>query len=159
MNSKITLAEVVFMLLLSLSLFSQNYSYVSDYDSQGVPLDMVNTSVSPSLVDNINASLPENYPVPEYNPEYISEGVETNIILNELADVWVTFVGEGAGYRNVLGFYTYDIFNPPLSPPSEEDITIIFPNVSAIGSGGGLLIGDKVYLGQYPANTGIGWVL
>lgn len=159
MNSKITLAEVIFMLLLSLSLFSQNYSYLSDYDSQGVPLDMVNTPVSPSLVDNINASLPENYPVPEYNPEYISEGVETNIILNELADVWVTFVGEGAGYRNVLGFYTYDIFDPPLSPPSDEDITIIFPNVSGIGSGGGLLIGDKMYLGQYPPNTGIGWVL
>jgi len=159
MKLKITLAEIVFMLLISMSLFSQNYSYLSDYDGQGVPLDMVNTSVSVSLVDNINASLPENYPVPEYNPEYISEGVETNIILTELADVWVTFVGEGAGYKNVLGFYTYDVLNPPLTPPSDEDITIIFPNVSAAGSGGGLIVGDKMYLGQYPANTGIGWVL
>ena len=159
MIKNITIAEILLMLLISMSLFSQNYNYLSDYNGQGVPLDMVNTSVSISLVDNINASLPENYPVPDYNPDYISEGVETNIILNELADVWVTFVGEGAGYRNVLGFYTYDVFNPPLTPPSDEDITIIFPNVSAAGSGGGLLVGDKMYLGQYPANTGIGWVL
>ncbi len=159
MIKNITIAEVLLMLLISMSLFSQNYNYLSDYDSQGVPIDMVNTSVSISLVDNINASLPESYPVPEYNPEYIAEGVETNILLTELADVWVTFVGEGAGYKNVLGFYTYDLFNPPLSPPSDEDITIIFPNVSAAGSGGGLLVGDKMYLGQYPANTGIGWVL
>lgn len=159
MKNNFTLIEVLLMMLVSMSLFSQNYNYLSDYDSQGVPLDMVNTSVSVSLVDNIGASLPEGYPVPEYNPEYISEGVETNVVINQLADVWVTFVGEGAGYKNVLGFYTYDLFDPPLSPPADEDITIIFPNVSAAGSGGGLIVGDKMYLGQFPANTGIGWVL
>ena len=159
MKIKITLAEILLMCLISASLFSQNFNYISDYDGQGVPLDMVNTQVSQSLLDNIDASFPEGYPVPEYNPEYIADGIETNVVLTELADVWVTFVGEGAGYKNVLGFYTYDVFNPPTSPPTDEDITIIFPNVSASGSGGGLLVGDKMYLGQYPANTGIGWVL
>ena len=159
MNTKFTIAEIFFLLLLTSSLFAQNYNYISDYDSQGVPLDMVNTPVSQSLQDNINASLPENYPVPEYNPEYIADGVETNVKLTELADVWVTFVGEGAGYKNVLGYYSYDAFNPPTSPPADEDITIIFPNVSAAGSGGGLLVGDKMHLGQFPANTEIGWVL
>ena len=71
MKNNFTLIEVLLMMLVSMSLFSQNYNYLSDYDSQGVPLDMVNTSVSVSLVDNIGASLPEGYPVPEYNPEYI----------------------------------------------------------------------------------------
>jgi len=147
------------MCLVTGSLFSQNFNYLSDYDNQGVPLDMVNTTISQSLVNNINASLPEGYPVPDYNPQYISSGVETDVMITELADVWVSFVGEGAGYKNVLGFYTYDLDNPPTTVPADEDITIIFPNVSAAGSGGGLITGDKMYLGLYPANTGIGWVL
>ncbi len=159
MKARFTIAKILLMSLITASLFSQNFNYISDYDGQGVPLDMVNTEVSQNLLDNIETSFPEGYPVPEYNPEYIADGVETNVILTELADVWVTFVGEGAGYKNVLGYYSYDVFDPPTSPPADEDITIIFPNVSASGSGGGLIVGDKMYLGQFPANTGIGWVL
>jgi hypothetical protein len=52
----------------------------------------------------IKASLPENYPVPYYNPQYIATGTETDILLYEEADVWITFVAEGAGNKNVLGF-------------------------------------------------------
>ncbi len=159
MKLTFTLAEILLMSLITMRLFSQNFNYISDYDGQGVPLDMVNTSISQNLLDNISASFPEGYPVPDYNPQYIADSIETNVILTELADVWVTFVGEGAGYKNVLGFYTYDALNPPTSPPADEDVTIIFPNVSAAGSGGGLIVGDKMYLGQFPANTGFGWVL
>ncbi|MBL4604453.1 MAG: DUF4114 domain-containing protein, partial [Flavobacteriaceae bacterium] len=61
--------------------------------------------------------------------------------------------------RNTLGFYTYDLSSPLTSAPANEDIIIIFPNVSALGSGGGLQTGDKVKIGTFPANTGIGWVL
>lgn len=159
MSKKFTLAEVLLIFLMAGRLFSQDFNYISAYDGQGTPLDMVNTDISESLINNINASFPEGFPVPEYNAEYIANGVETNVVITELADVWVTFVGEGAGYRNVLGFYTYDLSSPYASQPQDEDITIIFPNVSAIGSGGGLSIGDKMYLGQFPPNTGIGWVL
>jgi len=107
----------------------------------------------------ISNSLPESYPVPDYNPHYISSGYDTDIIIENQAEVWVTFVSEGAGYRNVLGFYTYDVNNPSQTAPTPEDITIIFPNVSALGSGGGLQIGDKVKLGDFAPGTGIGWVL
>ena len=58
-----------------------------------------------------------------------------------------------------LVFYTYDSSNPPATAPSAEEITIIFPNVSALGSGGGLQTGDKVKIGNFSAGTGIGWVL
>ena len=61
-----------------------------------------------------------------------------DIVLKDNADVWVTFVGEGAGYKNVLGFYTYDAENPSDETPKPEDITIVFPNVSAKYSGGSL---------------------
>ena len=77
----------------------------------------------------------------------------------EFADVWVTFVHEGAGYRNVLGFYSYPTDNPTTSPNDIDSITIVFPNASFHGSGGGLYAGDKVKLGTFPPNTTIGFAL
>ncbi|WP_046743382.1 DUF4114 domain-containing protein [Kordia zhangzhouensis] len=140
---------------------AQNYQYLGNYTSNGTPLylEVPGDNVSIETLEMISNTLPENYPVPDYNPHYISSGYDTDLIINQTADIWVTFVSEGAGYRNVLGFYTYDVNNPPLTAPQPEDITIIFPNVSALGSGGGLLVGDKVKIGTFSSGTGIGWVL
>ena len=38
---------------------------------------------------------------------------KTNIRFAEDADVWVTFLSEGAGYRNSVGYFSYDPANPP----------------------------------------------
>ncbi|WP_298520878.1 DUF4114 domain-containing protein [uncultured Kordia sp.] len=154
-------------LLLLLSIFAtattiaQNYQYLGDFTSNGTPLylETPGDNVSVETQEMISNSLPESYPVPDYNPHYISSGYDTDLSINQTADVWVTFISEGAGYRNVLGFYTYDLNNPPTTAPSNEDITIIFPNASALGSGGGLQVGDKVKIGTFEAGTGIGWVL
>lgn len=140
--------------------FAQSYQFLGPYTSDGTPLYFVTSDViSSQTMTLISNSLPENYPVPTYNPQYISSGYETDIIIDSLADVWVTFVSEGAGYKNVLGFYTYDINNPPTTAPTASQITIVFPNVSAQGSGGSLVAGNKVKIGTFPAGTGIGWVL
>ncbi len=136
------------------------YNYLGDFSSDGKPLYLEGQDiVTQETIDLINNALPEGYPVPDFNPHYISSGYDTDVVVQENADIWVTFVGEGAGYKNTLGFYTYDINNPSPSMPVPEEITIIFPNVSAIGSGGSLEIGDKVKIGSFPPNTGIGWVL
>ncbi|CAL2089353.1 conserved protein of unknown function precursor containing a T9SS type A C-terminal secretion signal [Tenacibaculum sp. 190524A02b] len=152
---------LLLIVLYSQMLLAQNYNYLGTFSSNGKPdyLEVPGDNVSYETLEMISNSLPESYPVPDYNPQYITAGYDTNIELINAAEVYVTFVSEGAGYRNVLGFYTYDLDNPPTSAPSEEDITIIFPNASALGSGGGLLTGDKVKIGSFPANTGIGWVL
>lgn len=136
------------------------YQYLGTYNSDGVPnyLDG-RDNVPASLLEDIGASLPEGQPVPTFNPQLISSGYDTDIIVNDSADVWVTFVDEGAGYRNVLGFYTYDLNNPYTSAPPQGDVTIIFPNVSKQFSGGGLITGDRVKIGTFPPGTGIGWVL
>jgi Domain of unknown function (DUF4114) len=107
----------------------------------------------------VHNALPEGFPVPTYNPQYISSGYDSDIILTDSADVWVTFVDEGAGYKNVLGFYTYDINSPLTTAPAASDITIIFPNVSKAGSGGSLVAGNKVWIGAFSPNTGIGFML
>ncbi|AYN67696.1 DUF4114 domain-containing protein [Euzebyella marina] len=147
--------------VLSFSVASaQNYNFLGSYTADGTPEYFdEKDSVSPETLSMIADALPESFPVPQYNPQYITSGYDTDVILNENADVWVTFVAEGAGYRNVLGFYTYDINNPLTQAPSPEDITIIFPNVSAKNSGGSLEAGHKVKIGTFSAGTGIGWVL
>jgi hypothetical protein len=147
-------------LITNVTLFAQGYQFLGPFTADGTPLYFAPSDiVSSATLTLISNSLPENYPVPIYNPQYISSGYETDIIIESLADVWVTFVSEGAGYKNVLGFYTYDINNPPTTAPTASQITIIFPNVSAQGSGGSLVAGNKVKIGTFPAGTGIGWVL
>ena len=147
-------------LLVSFVTTAQNYQFLGTYDSQGVPDYLVGRDeVSAETMQMITDAVPEGYPVPDYNPHYITAGYDTDIILEKDAAVWVTFVKEGAGYKNILGFYTYDVNEPKIKKPLPEDITIIFPNVSAAGSGGGLYTGDKVKIGDFKAGTGIGWVL
>lgn len=127
-------------------------------------------NVSQDLLDDINASLPEGSKLPETHPQYLSEASETNLVLIEEAEVWVTFVHEGAGYKNSLGYYTYPTGNPPSSVEDIEDLTIIFPNVSYFGSGGNLMTGDKVQLmyldpengsftNVFPEGVTVGWFL
>ncbi|MFY9243047.1 MAG: DUF4114 domain-containing protein [Polaribacter sp.] len=151
----------VLVLTTMASLQAQSFKYLGEYTSDGTPKYLENPGdlVSVETQEMISNSLPESYPVPDYNPQYITSGYDTDIQITKDADVWVTFVAEGAGYRNVLGFYTYDLNATNRSKPADNDITIIFPNVSALGSGGGLKVGDKVKIGSFKAGTGIGWVL
>lgn len=143
------------------SLLNKSYTYFGTYSSQGVPnyLEPINDLVDASFLANINATLPENRPVPTYHPEYLANGNDTDLKITETADVWITFVHEGAGWRNVLGFYTYNLNNPPQTKEAIQNAKIIFPNASLSGSGGGLITGNKVKLGTFAANTGIGWFL
>lgn len=138
-----------------------NINYMGSYNNLGVPDYLVEGGdyVSPELLSDINDALPERQPVPTYHPEYLYDVHKQNLTLTEDADVWITFVHEGAGYKNVLAYYTYNRDFPPQSIDDITDCNVIFPNVSYNGSGGGLSTGDKVYLGNFPEGTVIGWLL
>ena len=137
------------------------YNYLGAYTTDGTPLYLEDPSdiVSAATQERINTSLPDDYSVPEYNPQYITSSVDTNLKIEGNTDILVTFISEGVDAKNALGFYTYDINNPSATTPTKDDITIIFPNVSGVSSGGGLQVGDKVNIGSFEAGTGIGWVL
>lgn len=122
-------------------------------------LEPVNDVISPLLLATVNASLPEGSPVPNHNPQYIAEGVETSIELIDVVDLWVTFVHEGAGYKNALGYYSYPTNNPPATKEDISNYQIVFPNVSYAGSGGGLQSGNKVYLGRFQPGTTVAWFI
>ena len=141
---------------------SYTLGYLGSYNRwNGKPdyLESGGDIISQEFLNDVNTSLPENNPVPTAHPEYLVDGNQINTTMTEDGDVWVTFVHEGAGYKNVLGYYTYPSSNPPQSVSDIDSVTIIFPNVSYQGSGGALNSGDKVYLGYFPMGTEIGWVL
>lgn len=139
---------------------ANTYYTMGNWNSSGVPnyLEADRDNLDASLKNDIGYSLPEGRPVPQYSPEYLN-GMDMNTVINDNADVWVTFVHEGAGHKNVLGYFTFESNNPPNSINDVDSLTIVFPNVSYTGSGGGLTSGDKVLLGRFEKGTVIAWFL
>jgi len=134
---------------------------LAPYNSNGVPNNLItpNDVIDALTLQDINATLPERVAAPVSHPQYFAPTNEHNLVLKDHCNVWVTFVHEGAGYRNVLGFYTYKTGKPPVNAAAIDSIHIIFPNVSFSGSGGGLRSGNKVRIGSFAPGTEIGWVL
>ncbi len=99
-----------------------DFATLGGWNSSGVPdyLEAESDEISDRILALVDASLPESDPVPSAHPEYLAEGNDMDVRLSEEADVWVTFVHEGAGWRNALGFYTYDLSSPPTSAPSSS---------------------------------------
>lgn len=164
-----------------LGLSSTDYVYPSPYTntasavvntadypaSLGRPAYLETTSdvIDNSLLTYINASLPESQSVAGNHPEYLTSSAVSDINVTATADVWITYVSEGAGYQNSLAYYTYNTNNPPTSTSGGtnnngvDNVTLVFPNASGVGSGGGLKSGDKVKLGTFSAGTTIAFVL
>jgi hypothetical protein len=135
------------------------FSYMGQYNNMGVPDNLEDSSdaIGQLFLNDINAALPDMKPVPSFHPEYIAQNNETDVVLKAHADIWITFVSEGGDYTNALGYYTYNASNPPKSASEIKTRWIIFPNVSLVGSGGGLKSGNKIYLGSFEAGTALGW--
>ncbi len=84
---------LLFVFLTQLSI-AQNYNYLGTYTSNGTPNYLVNPGdeVSVETLEKISNALPESYPVPDYNPQYITAGYDTNVELVQAADVFITFI-------------------------------------------------------------------
>lgn len=149
------------LLACSVSWAQPEIKFLGTFNSAGLPdyLEATDQTVTSNFVDRISAAVPEHMPVPEYHPSYLNSNYSADITLIEEADVFITFVLEGAGYKNVLGFYHYPTNNPPTSIADIDSITIIFPNVSKQYSGGELLPGNTVNIGHFNGGTTVGFVV
>ena len=138
-----------------------NFYPMGTYNPLGVPdyLTQTNDPIDATMLQDINATLPEYKSLLNTHPQYFAAANVQNLIIEAPSDVWVTFVSEGAGYRSVLGYFRYNTGNPPANPASIDSVHVIFPNVSFTNSGGGLTSGNRVHLGVFPAGTTLGWVL
>ncbi len=135
------------------------YTYIGTYNNQGVPNYLVTPrdNIPQSLLTDLSSLLPEYQNLTITHPQFLAKTNEAEAVITQEADVWVTFIHEGAGWMNSLGYYVFDTNNPPKSIADITRRNIIFPNVSFTGSGGGLTSGDKVFLGRFPAGKTIGW--
>ena len=97
-NQKQSIMKKLLLLLalsqLNLDMMAQSYQFLGSYSYNGTPdyLEPVGDVVDVSTLEMIDGALPESYPVPDYNPHYISSGYDTDIFLTDSAEVWVTFV-------------------------------------------------------------------
>jgi len=149
---------------------NSGFYVLGDWYWTGRPLYVENDpdQITNDFLASINASLPEGSRLPLTHPQYLANEDDANLHLVEDAEVSLTFVHEGAGYQNTLGYYTYPTDNPPASVSDINDLTIIFPDVS-LGYWH-LYAGDNVelyylnpetnqYQETFPAGISVGWFL
>lgn len=136
-----------------------NYKYLSTFNKNGVPSKLEKRDeISSKMLDFINNSLPESKNLTQSHPSYLKDNINTDLDIIEKSEVWVTFVHEGAGYKNALCYYKYKTSSPPSSLSKIDTAYVVFPNASFNNSGGGLYSGDKVKLGVFDAGTSIGFI-
>ncbi|KZN65652.1 hypothetical protein N473_11510 [Pseudoalteromonas luteoviolacea CPMOR-1] len=103
---------------------------------------------SRDFFQRISNALPEA----KINEAFITGDSGSTIHLVEEAEVFITFIHEGAGYKNSFGYFTFDPENPPTSADQIQE-TIVFPNLSYPH----LTNGHRVSIGTHPAGTSIGF--
>ncbi|QKJ23285.1 LruC domain-containing protein [Poseidonibacter lekithochrous] len=135
-----------------------SYTYKSS-SGAGIKTENLATpdfEVSTEILNTFLYALPEGVKSDISNPDYFPTD-EPEILIEKDADAFVTFYSEGAGYKNTLGYYTYEGDTGRESPTSRAELkehgVIIFPNTSFYYSGGKLRYGQTVSLGELKAGT------
>lgn len=134
------------------------YNYSGTYSTTGRPDYLLKPdSLSKGLLSFIESNLPEQVDITKTNPAFLS--ANSDIKIERRSEINITFVSEGAGQLNTLGYYTYPTGTPPLKAADIREIKYLFPNASLSWGGGGLIPGDKVKMGNFDPGTSIGFVL
>ena len=129
------------------------------WDADGKPNFLTTPDViTTSFLNKIMGALPENKAVPTFKPQFLNGNLPV-IEVTQTADVWITFVHEGASYKNTLFYYVYNKNTPPATANDIDSLYIVYPNVNFTGSGGALTAGDKVKIGRFGQDTIIGFAL
>ncbi len=84
---------------------------------------------------------------------------KSNVTFAEEADVWVTFLSEGAGYRNSVGYFKYNAAQPPQYPRDVSE-KILFANASMpapLDPAGSKQ--NTVYLGKFQPGEALGFTI
>jgi hypothetical protein len=138
------------------SFSSTDYEALAPYDDQGKPSNLLKDNISSNLLSFINETLPPGQDLRISNPGLLNNSSANDISLSQRSSVYLTYVSNGAGMNDVIGFYTYPTGNPPASAKDIKKITYIFPSA---GNGTPLTAGDKVNLGTFDPGITIGFVL
>lgn len=148
-----------------------NLYVLSPFDNAGLPTELLTADLmTQAFKSKIVAALPEQTSVPATNPDYLKDASKANIKLVDSCELWVSFVTEGAAYKNTMGYFYYPTNTPPSKVADIAKRIVVFPNASLWGLGGSLIEGDKmklkyfdesknVWTNVFPAGLSIGWFL
>jgi LruC domain-containing protein len=150
-----------------------SYTFLSEYDTFGYPKKIdKHQELEHAFLDEIKRNLPEKKSVRK--PEWLRKA---DFKTDQACEINLTFVKEGAHYKNTLSYYVYDLNCPPRSFADIAEYFVVLPNASALGSGGCMRSGDTIRLiyrarevvgdqkiasgveYTFPAGVGIGFVL
>lgn len=116
-----------------------------------------------SFLERIDALLPESKHVPNTNPSLIENSIPRDLYIQEDAQVWITFIASGAGWRNSLGYYYYEEGNKPQTPEDITNKTMLFPYAhtrdDALYPGAKVQLQGPLEQGGFAEGTKIGWFL
>ena len=169
--------------ILSMGLLAGSGFAVAQAAGENVPLgftpetfdNMYNKEIDTDFVQAVVSSLPERV----VNQEFISPNYDATLALNtDNSTVSVSFISEGAGYKNSVGYYTFNdgafdgLTKANVDTNGNGGISIVeldnlegvnvgwlFPNSSALYSGGMLQVGDTMDIAGLNANQNIGFFL
>ena len=85
------------------------------------------STLLPNIYQNV---LPEQQNAMQLHPEFFDHPVK-NLTVTEETELYLTFIDEGAGFKNVLGYYTYQEGNTPTSEDQLDKIVIFSECFSA----------------------------
>jgi hypothetical protein len=118
------------------------------------PPEIIQTVPCPTLISRILELFPEH----SHNNQQVlfSDTIQKQVVLTKSSKVYVTYISEGAGFRNTVGWYSYDKSSPPTSA-SQLTLNVLFPDVSdtVLKTGDRLLLSDN----EFSAGTVIGFFL
>jgi hypothetical protein len=118
--------------------------------------NMLSPSTKAELLEKIAQRLPEGQPIGQNEDALamLTDDQGANLFLSKAARVKVSYVSEGAGYRNSLGFFKFTTAAlASVAKPSDDKI--MFPDYSS----NVLLYGDTVDLGQFAAGDALGFTI
>src|SRR6187551_2511926 len=148
MKTTLIPAGLIFLLILS-------SCRPEDNSIDQVPEEIIQTVPCPTLYSRILELFPEHSH--NNNKDVLfSDTIQKQVVLTKSSKVYVTYISEGAGFRNTFGWYSYDKNSPPTSE-SQLTLNVLFPDVSdtVLEPGNRLLISEN----EFPAGTVIGFFL
>lgn len=119
-----------------------NLVYLTQYDSSGKPttidstVDTSTLKVESDVMFPVSSSSASQFHSPSW---YTNNDIH---ITSDNTEVSITFIDEGAGYRNAFGYYIYD--SEIKDKRGIDEYIVIFPNASKTGAGGSLSSGDTM---------------
>lgn len=100
------------------------FTFLAPYDNSGRPSNIISGPSRPDLVEESLQQLPPGQHIHDHFLRPSDIHIEAPCELSAL------FIHEGAGYKNCLSYYVYDLNAPPRKLSEIKEVFVIFPHAA-----------------------------